>query len=87
MSLPQVGEVRLVDGRFTCRLPPSAPLPPAPPGGAAPPDLNGQMTLLAILMLMDLGTLKGHQYKVRGDRFAGELRGLGSRRINGSEGG
>ena len=71
--------MRLVDGRFTCRLPPPPPAPPtvipassrgAPviPSAAAVPaapawDLSQQMAQLAILMLMDLGTLKGGLYK------------------------
>ena len=70
--------MRLVDGRFTCRLQPPPPAPPtiipaasrgAPvipsaAAAAAPAwDLSQQMVQLAILMLLDLGTLKGALYK------------------------
>ena len=79
----QIGEVRLVDGRFTCRLPPPPPAPPtiipassrgvpvipsataaaAVPAAAPAWDMSQQMVQLAILMLLDLGTLKGALYK------------------------
>ena len=75
--------MRLVDGRFSCRLPPPPPAPPtvipassrgapvipsaAAAAAAAPAapawDLSQQMVQLAILMLLDLGTLKGALYK------------------------
>lgn len=78
----QIGDVRLVNGRFECKpsLTTSSPSQASPQAGApgaakaaggagaageVPFDIHQQMAQLAILMVSDLGTMKGHLYKVQ----------------------
>ena len=77
----QIGDVRLINGRFECKpslttsSPSQLPLQAGASGsakaaggagapGEVPFDIHQQMAQLAILMVSDLGTMKGHLYKV-----------------------